>query len=315
MNQTNANHAHLNQAKVNQAHVNQAHVNQGQMDHPHVNHAKMNHAHVNQAQRNFPAPKTRRGLRDFEERAMNRNIDQVLAVALALFIGTGIGASPALADNVTVSGTTDTLTFGGQVNATNINTFFDGGTDAYGTAGTATDNVGITFSAPGEFLNAGYNGSGFNGGTGKFENVPSGAAGVLFMAAVPTTTTPIMNDAAGFSGLSLNYSLLNNTASYASTISLFSGLNGTGSLLYTLTLSAAGNPVACTSAHDEFCTWSSTSGSGFGIAESAVFNGDARTFTEFDALAVNTAVPLPASMWLILAGMGGLAGFARRRAA
>lgn len=245
---------------------------------------------------------------------MNRNTNRALA-ALALFIGIGLGASRALADNVTVSGTTDTLTFGGQVNATNINTFFDGGTDAYGTAGTATDNVGITFSTPAEFLNAGYNGSGFNGGTGKFENDPSGASGILFMAAVPTNTTPIMDDAAGFSGISLNYSLLNNTASYASTISLFSGLDGTGSLLYTLTLTAAGTSVNCTSSHDEFCTWSSTAGSGFGVAESAVFNGDARTYTEFDGLAVTSAVPLPASMWLMLGGMGGLAGLARRRRA
>jgi hypothetical protein len=71
--------------------------------------------------------------------------------------------------------------------------------------------------------------------------------------------------------------------------------------------------VACTSTHDEFCTWSAASGSGFGVAESAVFNGDARTYTEFDALAVTSAVPLPASMWLILGGIGGLAGFARRR--
>jgi hypothetical protein len=225
-----------------------------------------------------------------------------------------LAASQAFAANVTIGGDIETLTFGGQVNDTPINTFFDFGTDGFGTAGGAANNVGITFTAPAEFANAGFNGTGFNGGTGKFENVPSGATGVLYMASVPTTTTPIMNDANGFSGISLNYSLLNNTAADASTISLFSGLNGTGTLLGTLSLTAAATTVACTSSHDEFCTWSSASDNALGgVAESAVFNGDARTFTEFDAVALTTAVPLPAAGWLMLGGVGGLAGFARRR--
>jgi hypothetical protein len=236
--------------------------------------------------------------------------------APALVLGSALAASQALAANVTVSGATETLTFGGQVNATNINTFFSGGTDAYGTAGGPANNVGITFTTPAEFLNAGYNGSGFNGGTGKFENVPSGATGVLYMASVPTSTVPILNDANGFSGISLNYSLLNNTASYASTIQLWSGLNGTGTEVGTLSLTAAGTTVACTSTHDEFCTWSTASNRTLsGVAESAVFTGDARTFTSFDAVTLNTPVPLPAALWLMLGGMGGLAGFARRRVA
>jgi hypothetical protein len=243
-------------------------------------------------------------------------IRKLALLAPAVGIGAALLASQALATNVTVVGNQEILTFGGQVNATAINTFFDGGTDAYGTSGGAANNVGITFSAPAEFLNAGYNGSGFNGGTGKFENVPSGATGVLYMASVPTATTPILDDASGFTGISLNYSLLNNTASYGSTISLYSGLDGTGTLLGTLTLSAAGTTVACTSSHDEFCTWSSASNASLGgVAESAVFNGDARTYTEFDAIALTTApVPLPAALWLLLSGVGGLARFVRRRA-
>jgi hypothetical protein len=231
----------------------------------------------------------------------------------ALGIGAALIAAQASAANVTISGSTETLDFGGQVNGTSINTFFDGGTDAYGTAGGTANNVGITFSTPAEFLNAGYNGTGLNGGTGKFENVPSGSTGVLYMAAVPTTTAAVLDDAGGFTGISLNYSLLNNTASYGSTISLYSGLDGAGSLVGTLTLGAAGTTVACTSTHDEFCTWSSTSDQLLtGVAESAVFNGDARTYTEFDAVAL-TAVPLPAGLWLMLGGLGGLARFARRR--
>ena len=236
-------------------------------------------------------------------------------IAPAVGIGAVLLAAQASAGNVTMSGNQVTLTFGGQVNATNINTFFDGGTDAYGTAGGAANNVGVTFSTPGEFENAGYNGNGFNGGTGKFENDPSGATGVLYFAPIPTTTAPILDDAKGFTGISFNYSLLNNSASYDSTVSLFSGLDGTGNLLGTLTLSAAGATVACTSAHDEFCTWSSARISSLGgVAESAVFNGDARTYTSFDAVALTaTPVPLPAALWLMLGGLGGLARFVRRR--
>jgi hypothetical protein len=242
-------------------------------------------------------------------------IKKLALLAPAVGIGAALLASQASASNVTLIGNQEVLTFGGQVNATAINTFFDGGSDAYGTAGGAANNLGITFSAPAEFANAGYNGTGFNGGTGKFENVPSGATGVLYMAPVPTTTAAILDDASGFTGISLNYSLLNNTASYGSTISLYSGLDGTGSLLGNLTLTAAGTSVACTSSKDEFCTWSSTSLANLGgVAESAVFNGDARTYSEFDAIGL-TPAPLPAALWLLLSGVGGLAGFARRRAA
>jgi hypothetical protein len=233
----------------------------------------------------------------------------------AVGIGAALFASQASASNVSISGNTVTLTFGGQVNATNINTFFDGGSDAYGTAGGAANNVGVTFSTPAEFLNAGTKGTGFNGGTGKFENVPSGATGVLYMASVPTATTPILDDAHGFTGISLNYSLLGNSSSYNSTISLYSGLDGTGSVVGTLTLSAASTTATCSNPQDSFCTWSSVSNQALtGVAESAVFNGNARIYSEFDAVALTTPVPLPGGLWLMLGGIGGLGGLARRRA-
>jgi len=241
-------------------------------------------------------------------------IKKLALMAPTVGLGAALLTTQVSAANVTIAGGVDTLTFGGQVNATNINSFFDGGTDAYGTSGGAANNVGVTFSTPAEFLNSGYNGSGFNGGSGKFENVPSGAAGVLYFAGVPTTTTPILDDASGFTGISFNYSLLGNTSSYGSTVSLFSGLDGTGNLLGTLTLSAPGTTVACTGAHDEFCTWSATGIAKLGgVAESAVFNGDARTFTEYDAVALTTPVPLPAGIWLLASGVAALGVKFRRR--
>jgi len=243
---------------------------------------------------------------------MNIKRSMQLTLAVAVAISSVSMLSPAHAANVTVSGGTETLTFGGQVNATDINTFFDGGTDAYSTAGGAANNVGITFTGPAEFLNAGYNGSGFNGGTGKFENVPSAATGVLYMA----SGTPIMNDSNGFTSLAFNYSVIDNSSTYSGgTVQLWSGLGGTGTLLDTLTLGTAGTTVACTSHNDEFCSWSNaSSGTLSAVAESAVFLGNARTDTEYDALALTTVapVPLPAAFWLMIGGLGGLAGFARR---
>lgn len=242
------------------------------------------------------------------------NMKKLPILAAVAVIGAALAGPEALAANVSISGSIETLTFGGQVNATNINTFFDGGTDAFGTAGGAANNVGITFSTPGEFLNAGFNGTGFNGGTGKFENVPSGATGVLYFASVPTGTTPILDDASGFSAISLNYSLLNNLSSENSTITFWSGLDGTGTQVGALSLLAAVTTVGCTSSHDEFCTWSNASQSLSGVAQSIVFAGNARTYTEFDAVSLTT-VPLPASLWLMISGIGGLLGFARRRLA
>src|SRR5277367_7192662 len=94
-----------------------------------------------------------------------------ILVGPGLAVAAALAAVPASATNVSTTSATETLTFGGQVNDTGINSFFDGGSDVYGTAGGAANNVGITFSAPAEFANAGAtnsHGTGFSGGTGAF---------------------------------------------------------------------------------------------------------------------------------------------------
>ena len=242
---------------------------------------------------------------------MKQNSNRALLTS-ALSIGLSLLASQAFASTIT-------LTFGNEANQALIENYFNGGTDSQGKSG---PNDGIAFSANAESLKAGFSGTGGQG-TGKFENLPSGAPGILLFATPGTGVTNAMNDVAGFQSLSFDYSILTNSASFAGgTVSLFSGLNGTGSLLGTVTLSAAGTTVPCTGnlvngvSKDEFCSWQNTSvtASG-GIAESAVFGGKAALDTEFDSVALTAPVPVPAALLLMISGVGGLAGFARRRRA
>jgi hypothetical protein len=243
-----------------------------------------------------------------------------LSLISALAAG-AVFAGQVSAANVTVSGSSETLTFGGQRDATSIDGFFDNGTTSIGLAGGVANNVGITFSSPALFVDPGSTGR--NGtGSGKFENVPSGANGVLQLSGASLNVAAVMDDSAGFSGISFNYSLLGNalnpiTAPTPETVSLFSGLDGTGTLLDTITLSPSSTPTACTVGTDSFCSWLAANDPSLtGTAQSAVFSSSTRGFAELDAITLDNAtapVPLPASLWLMLGGVGGLFCVSRRQ--
>ena len=205
---------------------------------------------------------------------------------------------------------TEVLSFGNERNEASIGNFFDAGNDSLPQYDGTGPNDNVIFSANAVALkNAAAS------GTGKFENNPSGANGVLYFS-YSSTTTPYLNMANGqtITGLSVGYSLLDNLSSYGGSVKLWSGLNGTGTLLYSLALSASTSPTACTSGSDEFCSWStaSTGAANFGAAESVSFGSNSTAIgTEFDSLQLTT-VPLPGTSGLLAAGLV-LLGLATRR--
>ena len=231
----------------------------------------------------------------------------------ALVLALGLGAANVQADTIT-------LPLGNLKSGANILNYFNGGSDSVPTDGTGP-NLGITFSTNATAQKAGTTST----SDGRFENEPSGQGQVLFFSS-STTTTNTMNFAAGFTALSFNYSISGNNSNLGSspaysqsTVDLWSGLNGTGTLLDVLTLSPVGTPVACTNHLDVYCNWSvaSTMGTKFGTAESVTFGtGSPSSLTEFDGVQLTTTpVPLPAAVWLMLSGLAGLSGAARRRRA
>jgi len=212
-----------------------------------------------------------------------------------------------------------TLTFGDLVNGTYIENWFNGGQSSPPQL-TNGPSDGVVFSANADELRRGTNGHAPSGGSGRFENNPSGVNGVLYFpfssSSLNNDTASYINVAGGFTGLSFYYSLIeNSTSSFGEdTVKLYSGLNGSGSVLATLALAPNSATVACTTTGDEFCTWSLASFSNFGVAQSVYFGPLQSTPLEgyeFDDFTFST--PLPAALPLFAGGLGVISLFGLRR--
>lgn len=182
------------------------------------------------------------------------------------------------------------------------------GTTGYGPG----PNAGFTFSSNALVESAGTN-------AGKFQNLPTDPLGgntqiLSFSGLGGASTTDTINFANGFTGVTFNYSLGTNSSAYAQSADVWSGQNGTGTLLGTISLTASATPIACTTAQYAYCSWSAASASFSGVAQSLTFgvaNSTPSENLELDAVTVS-AVPLPASVWLMLSGLAALVGIQRR---
>jgi hypothetical protein len=217
-------------------------------------------------------------------------------------------AALALAGSLAQAQQVDTMNFQG-VNATSTQSgnevlnYYNGGISQVGTTGGAALDFGIAFGSGGVADSV-------LASSANFTANPSASNDVLFFK--PTGVSAAndsVNDAAGFTALSFNYS----SQATADSVSFYSGVNGTGSLLATVSLGDnTGTSFGCTAAK-AYCKWTaSTTTLGAGqVAESAVFNG-ATGSVYFDSLAV-TAVPEPGPWALTALGLVAVAAGLRAR--
>jgi hypothetical protein len=223
-------------------------------------------------------------------------------IPIGLLVAVAVGVAPA----ASVASTVTLLLPGNLPTGVELLSYYNGGLDSHNDGPGPSD--GITFTSPVEQLTIGQ-----ANGHDKAENAPSNG---VFYSAYSASTAGVLNDASGFSTLSLEYSLLQSTTNpngslYAGTIYLYSGLNGTGAQVGSIALTAPASPTACTATgtpSDEFCTWQTASPTLTGIAESLVFSTPGSTKNEgqeFDNIQL-TPVPLPAAAWLMLSGLAGL---------
>ncbi|MFK7765482.1 MAG: VPLPA-CTERM sorting domain-containing protein [Roseobacter sp.] len=225
------------------------------------------------------------------------------------FKGIALGAALIFASSVAQAAVI-TLDFEGLGNQEAVNDFYNGGTGGSGSSG--GENFGVSFSGNSlSVIDADA------GGTGNFGNEPTPDTILFFLSGAAAT----LNFAAGFdTGFSFFYTAINVPGS----ISVYDNVDASGNLLATLDLavtpSEAGDPTG------QFNVFVPI-GVGFsGIAKSIDFGGavnqigfDNITFGSEDpgdtGGRVDDVVPLPATAWMMLAGIGGLAAAKRRKKA
>lgn len=152
-----------------------------------------------------------------------------------------------------------TLTFEGVGDLNPIGNYYNGG---------GGPNYGISFGSDSLAIV-----SGNWGGSGNFDNNPSGHTVAFFLSG----PGDVMNVAAGFTtGFSFFYA-----AAVAGFVDVYSGLNGTGALLATLVLPVTPNP---------YYVWVPVGVAFSGTAMSAVFGG-AADFIGFDDITLGSVIP------------------------
>lgn len=192
-----------------------------------------------------------------------------------------------------------------------VQEFYNGGTSSNGSSGT---NYGISFGS--NALLICLNSTSVvcsNTSRGGLGDPGSRQGGLFFVSGTET----FMNVAAGLmTGFSFNYAL-----SVTGSVGVFDGLNGTGTLLASVDLSA--NLVGCDAYGAGFCPFGPAGVLFSGTAKSVSFAGVANQIV-FDDITFGTdipgpdpvaPIPLPASLPLLLAGIGGIAALRRARRA
>ncbi len=189
-----------------------------------------------------------------------------------------------------------TLNMTGLQNLEPIGNYFNGGTGGDGSG--PGPNYGIVFGPDSLAII-----SRLDGGTGNFQNNPSGGPIAFFLGG----PGDVMDVAAGFdTGFSFYYS-----ANFPGSVDVYSGLDGTGTLLQSLSLSAQASANCAPDSTTTYCNWTEQGVSFAGTAESVVFSGSAN-YIGFDEITLGSATvpgamtPEPGSFFLLGTGLLGL---------